>query len=348
MKRATWIISFGICFSLLMSPSSAFAAKNLQIVSVQYDQHAHPNEAISFSIVVRNKEATAESAEVDITISNVDTEAETTLTPVLTTSTNIPAGQTAALRGSYVIGNLAGSGTFTVSFPLFDGNGLRSDRLQGKYPIHIGTETESIRVFPEAINLGTLPPGRTMYPTPIEVSWSYFRFNRLRLDQPFVVRIYTDNAARYHGVPGAVRRGSPGGLVSLNGKYAVPLKVWCLNFGPDLQEVGWDSALAGPPPVDDDNSWLGPPLIEGSRHYGGASWVRIKDRVELGVSPFGWSRGEGLIGQDPHDNRYANEKNPTGDITLKSPFTLYVATETGPNAVRGSYSGTLIVEIWSP
>ena len=330
--------------SFFLSAPCAFAAKNMRIVSFQYDQNAHPADLVNFIITVQNNEAGAEFAEVDITLTNIDTEAAITLTPVLTTSTNIPAGGISVLRGSYVIP----IGNYSVTFPLFDGDGLRSDRVNGKFPIRIGTETESLRVFPEVLNLGTIPEGRVMFQTPVEVSWSFFRFNRLRLDQPFVVRLYTDNAARYHGVPGAVRRGSPGGLVSLTGRYAIPLKIWTLNFGPDIQDSGWDASLAGPPPVDDDNAWMGPPLIEGGRNYSGAAWVRVKDRAELEASPFGWSRGEGLIGQDPHDTRYANEKNTTGDITLKSPFTFYLAADGNPEAVEGSYAGTLIVELWSP
>lgn len=331
-----------LLFSILWFASPAYAAKNLRIVSVTYDQHFHPQDPVTFSVQVKNNEASTESAEIDVTLTNTSTRAETTLTPVMTA--NIGTGQTQTLTATYSIP----AGTYTVSFPLFDGDGARSDRLGGKFPIHVGNETESIRVFPEVLHLGTLPPGRTLHPTPVEVSWSFFRFNRLQLDQPFVVRIYTDNAARYVGIPGTLRRGSPGGLVSLDGRYTIPMKFWSLNAGPDLQETGWDSALAGPPPVDDDNAWLGPPLLEGSRHFGGASWVRVKDRAELAASPFGWSRGEGIMGQDPHDNRYANEKNVTGDITLTSPFTFYLATETSAATVEGSYSATLVVELWTP
>lgn len=339
-----WLLAIGVLLSSLFSllPSPVYAQVNLRIVAVAYDQHANPDESFNVRVIVKNNESTTQFAEVDVTVTNTATEQETTLTPVL--GTNIPGGETRILSRSYRLA----AGTYSVSFPLFDGNGVRVDRIQGKFPIHIGTETESLHVFPEVIPLGLIPSGRYMHPTPVEVRWSYYRFNRLRLDQPFVIRAYTDNAARYRGIPGAIRRGSPGGLVSLDGKYAIPLKIWCLNYGPDIQETGWDSALAGPPPVDDDNAWLGPPLLEGGRHLGGTSWVRVKDKAELSSSPFGWTRGEGLIGQDPHSNVYAHEKNVTGDITLTSPFSVYVATEAGPIAVEGQYAGTLIVELWSP
>lgn len=340
LRAAATLVFF--LFPVLFHPFPAFAAKNLKILSFAYDQHFHPGDPIRITVQVKNNEPTTEFVEVDVTVSNISTRKETTLLPVMTST--LGPGQAQFINATYTLP----AGTYTISFPLFDGNGARSDRAGGKYPIHIGTETESIRVFPEVIHLGTIPPGRFMHPTPIEVTWSFFRFNRLRLDQPYVIRIYTDNAARFQGIPGALRRGSPGGLVSLDGRYSIPVKFWSLNAGPDIQETGWDSAIAGPPPVDDDNAWLGDPLLEGSRHFGGTSWVRVKDRVELAAAPFGWSRGEGIMGQDPHDTRYAGEKNVTGDFSLSSPFTFYLATEAGAGAVEGSYATTLVVELWTP
>ncbi len=331
-----------LCFlcSLLCLSTPALAAKDLKILSIAYDQHFHPGDPVFFSVLVKNNESTSQFAEVDITLSNLDTEAESTLTPVLTGT--IPANSTLFLSATYT--SLT-AGIYSVSFPLFDGDGLRSDRIGGKFPIHVGTETESVRVFPEAIHLGTIPPGRFMYPTPIEVRWSYFRFNRLRLDQPFTIRIYTDNAARYEGTPNAVRRVSPAGLVSLNGRYVLPLKVWTLNFGPDIQETGWDAPLAGPPPVDNNDYWLGPRLLEGTRSLGSSAWVRIPDLIDMTADPVTWRR---LIGQDPDDTRFVADSNVTGDFTLKNPFTFYLATEAGPTAVEGSYAATLIVELWNP
>lgn len=337
---------FTVCcslFTLLGCYSSPALAIDLKIQSASYEQHFAQNEPIRFTVFVKNNEATSQSAEVDVTVTNIDTEAETTLTPVLTAT--IPAGGTSKLPG---IEYKLGEGIYTVSFPLFDGNGVRVDRVQGKFPIHVGKEKESLEVFPEVIALGNIPGGRYMHPTPIEVSWSFFRFNRLRVDQPFVVRLYTDNAARYRGVPNALRRGSPAGLLSMDGRYTIPLKFWTLNHGPETQVTGWDSSLAGPPPVDDDDAWRGAPLLEGKRNFDMAAWIRLKDLSEMVAAPFGWSRGEGLIGQDPHDVRYAVDRNVTGDFTLSSPFTLYLATEAGPTAVEGVYSATLIVELWSP
>ncbi|MBI3333098.1 MAG: hypothetical protein HYZ93_03285 [Candidatus Omnitrophica bacterium] len=330
-----------VVLSLLLIVPPAYAQKKLHIVSVAYDPHANPTESVRFTVTVRNNDSTSEFAEVDVTLTNLDTERESTLTPVLTTSSNIPAGGTATLSRSYTIA----AGIYTVSFPLYDGNGAKADQINGKFPLHIGTETESIRVFPEAIHLGSLPPGRMMHPMPITVSWNFYRFNRMRLDVPFSIRIYTDNAARYRGVPGAIEKTATGGLVSMDGRHVIPLKVWSLNFGPDIQETGWDAALAGPPPVDEDDFWIGPPLLEDRRSFGSAAWVRVPDLAEMTANPLSWRR---LIGQEPHDTRFASDSNVTGDFTLRSPFTFYLATETGPTAVEGQYAATLIVELWSP
>ena len=72
---------------------------------------------------------------------------------------------------------------------------------------------------------------------------------------------------------------------------------------------------------------------------------RIPDLVDMTPDPVTWRR---LIGQDQYDTREATDTNPTGDFTLKSPFTLYLATEAGPSAVEGSYAANLVVELWNP
>ena len=344
-----------LAFCLL--PSPAFAAFNLKYIRpASYDAHFNPGEQVTFTVIIKNNESTAQFAEVDVTLVNQATGAELTLTPVITAT--IGAFQEVTLTGTYPTvasattpSTLSGAtnnipeGSYTVTFPLFDGNGDKSDSVRGTFPLHVGTETESLRVFPEALNLGTIPPGRYMHPVPIEIRYSYFQYNRLRQDQPFAIRIYTDNAARYEGVPHALKKPSPAGLVSMNGRYVIPVKCWTLNFGPDIQETGWDAPLAGPPPVDDDDYWLGPPLLEGVRSYGSANWVRIPDLVDMTPNPITWRR---LVGQDQYDNRFVADSNVTGDFTLKSPFTLYLATEAGPTTVEGTYVANLVVELWSP
>jgi len=354
LLRSRWLLAMTLGFlNICLSPCPAFAAFNLKLVATSFNTHFNPpGEPVTFQVTLRNNETTTQFAEVDISITDQSTGQERTLTPVLTVS--LPAGGQTTLSQNYPTAfqrapsgasGIISPGSYTVAFTMFDGNGDRSDQLRGKFPLHVGSETEDLRVFPEAVNLGTLPPGRHMAPTPIEVRWTFFRFNRLRQDQPFTIRIYTDNAARFEGVPHSLRKMSPAGLVSLDGRYTIPLKCWTLNFGPDVQESGWDSTLAGPPPVDDDDLWLGPPLLEGRRNLGSAMWVRVPDLVDMTPDPITWRR---LIGQDQYDNRFASDANPTGDFTLRSPFTLYLATEAGPTSVEGSYATTLVVELWSP
>ncbi len=327
---------------------AAYAQKNLKVVDFSYEQHFNPGDSIIFNVRVKNNESTAQGAELLILLTSNAT-GTLTAADVGSGAGAVSAGGTFTFTVTLANFTLAQpAGVYTVLFRLLDGDGIRTDQVRGKFPIHIGSDRKLLAVFPEVLNLGVIPAGRYMHPIPLEVDWSFFDFNKLRLDQSFVIRIYTDNSARHQGVPGALRRGSPGGLVSLDGKYTIPLKVWCLNFGPDIQETGWDSSLSGPPPVDDDSAWLGPPLLEGGRNHDAVAWVRVKDRSEMAASPFGWSRGEGVIGQDPHDVRYATDKNPTGEFTLTSPFTVYLATEAGPTAVEGIYQASLIVELWSP
>ena len=260
---------FLIFLLLLMAcPAPVLAAGfKLNIQSVYYPSDFRPNETIEFTVLVHNNETVSRFAEVDVTLTNINTGQEITLVPVLTGT--IPAGGTGRLLrtgGSTAIYTLSGNGTpsgvgtgiYTVSFPLFDGNGVKVDQAIGPTPIRVGYEDESVKVFPEIISLGTLPVGRYMYPLPIEVKWSFFKMNQQRFDQPFVIRVYTDNAARFQGVPGSLDRPSPGGLVSMDRKYVIPIKIWCVNFGPDVQETGWSGKLAGPPPVEQDDFWIGP------------------------------------------------------------------------------------------
>ncbi len=342
--RSRWALRcFHALTLLLLAAPCAFAAKNLRIVSASYDQYFHRSEAPTFLVTVQNNEPTNEGVELVIISNNLDTEEESVLADV-----GSGAGVVLANGGTFTfqtaVGPLA-AGIYTLTFRILDGDAARSDQLRGKFPIHIGTETESLRVFPDVINLGTIPPGRYMHPIPVEVSWSYFRFNELRRGQPFTIRIYSDNAGRFGGVPGAVAKVSPAGIVHMSGRYALPLKTWNLNYGPDIQETGWDATLAGPPPVEEDDYWLGPPLLEGNRNLNSASWARVPDLTDMTANPIGWRR---LIGEDAYDSRFVSDLNLTGDFTLRSPFTFYMATEAGATAVEGVYSATLIVELWSP
>lgn len=358
-RTAAGLLGLLLAGSVLSSP--AYAQKDLRLIHVSQDQHANPGESILFSATVQNNESTPEGAELVIISTNQETGAETVLADVGSGAGAVPPnGGTFTFQERITVTE---AGIFTITFRVLDGNSVRVDQINSAFPLHVGTDNESLRVFPEVIHLGTLPPGRSMHPQPIEVRWSRFRFNRIRLDQPFFIRIYTDNASRYHGVKDAIHRISPAGLVSEDGKYVIPLKTWNLNYGPDIQETGWDATLAGPPPVDEDDFWRGPELLEGERvgtyeagtlqakeiswgrNLGSAAWVRVPDLTDMTSDPLSWRR---MIGQDPHDTRFVADENLTGDVTLASPFTFYLATEAGPTAVEGTYSADLIVELWEP
>lgn len=320
-------------------PPTVFA-QDIRIVDFTYPQHASTGEPVLFRITVRNLDAADQFAEVDVTLTEIGTGREIAVTPVAMGT--VPAGGTLTITSTW---SPSQAGLFTVSLPLFDGVGTRHDRVTGKFPLHIGTNADALHVYPDALHLGAIPPGRFMHPIPLEIRWNFFRFNLLELDQPFSIRLYTDNASRYRGVDGAIRQGSPAGLISDDGRYTIPFKIWTVNFGPDVQETGWDPDLMGPPPVDDDTFWIGPLLTGGDREVGAVSWLRVPDFSEMASDPASWRR---IIGQDPHDTRLVADTNVTGDFTLPSPVTLYVATEAGPTAVQGTYSATLVVELYSP
>ncbi|MBI4313233.1 MAG: hypothetical protein HY594_00300 [Candidatus Omnitrophica bacterium] len=320
-------------------PAPAWAS-TLRILNASYQQHFTPGEPMTFRVMVQNLEPTPQGIELLVILTNLTTGAETVPLDVGTPGT-VAAGAVFTFTPS----TTAEPGIYTVSFRILDGDGIRSDQITGQYPIHVGTQGDTLHVFPDSLHLGALLAGRHMHPIPLEIRWNFYRFNELRLDQPFSVRIYTDNASRYRGIPGAIRQGSPAGLLSENGRYSLPLKIWSANFGPDVQETGWSGDLAGPPPVDDDTFWIGPLLADGDREVGAVAWLRIPDFSEMSSDPGSWRR---IIGQDPHDSRFVSDTNKTGDFTLPSPVTVYVAAETGAGSVQGNYSATLVVELYSP
>jgi len=277
-------------------------------------------------------------------------------TTVLTTG--LPATVPGGL-GVAPVNWTAVAGLYTVTILFYNSISTEVNRISGREPVHVGTTKDSVAAFPKVIDLGALQYGRYMHPVPVEINWDfYLRSSQVRKDHPWYMRIYTDNHKRYRGVDDAVYSGrvamqggggadaigSPAGLVSSDGKYTLPLKVWCLNYGPDVEE-GWDPALLGPPPVKEDYYWKGPLLDSGKRDYSRVAWEWIPDYIDMSADPGTWRK---LIGQDPYDTHYVSDSNPTGDFTLTSPFQIFIAYETSPTAVMGKYSTDLIVEIYSP
>jgi hypothetical protein len=244
-------------------------------------------------------------------------------------------------------GALPPAGKYSVTLIIYDGADAEQARIYGAHPIRIGARStmETLKTFPTMMDFGVLPYGRHMHPVPLEIHWDFFVYNVLREQKPWYLRIYTDNATRYKGIKESVYKGSPAGLVSSDGRYAIPLRTWCLNFPPEDQEMGWDVAMSGPPPVDDDTYWRGPLLEDGERYENKAGWIRIPDYNEMTADRTTWRN---LIGQDFYDTQYKTDVNPTGDFTLLSPFSVYFATETNTTSVKGNYSCRLVVEIYSP
>lgn len=323
---------------LVLAPAPAWAL-TLRILDASYDQHVVDGGLWTVRVRVQNLEPNTQAMELVVILTNQVTGEATT--PIDVGGPSIVSGGI----HTFVQSTGVSAGRYTVAFRILDGSAVRSDQITGRYPLHVGTNTDLLHVFPDALSLGTIPPGRFMHPIPLEIRWDFYRFNRMATDQPFAIRVYTDNAARYRGLPGALHPTSPAGLVSDDGRFSIPLKIWTVNFGPDFDETGWKASAMGPPPVDDDTFWKGPLLTNGEREVGAVAWLRVPDYSEMTSDPSSWRR---LIGQDPADQRFVNDTNVTGDYTLASPVTVYLATEGGATTVQGRYSATLVVELWSP
>lgn len=338
MRRARALLVLLALALQVAVPSAAWAA-TLRILDAAYDQHVVDGGLWTVRVRVQNLEPTSQSMELVVILTNQVTGEE---------SVPIDAGGPSTVSNgihTFVQSSGVSAGRYTVTFRILDGNAARSDQITGKYPLHVGANTELLHVFPDALSLGVLPPGRFMHPVPLEIRWDFYRFNRLGTDQPFTIRVYTDNGARYRGVEKALHQGSPAGLISDDGRFTVPLKIWTVNFGPDFDETGWQATAMGPPPVEDNAFWQGPLLTNNEREVGAVAWLRVPDYSEMTSDPASWRR---LIGQDPADFKFVSDTNITGDYTLTSPVTVYLATETGASAVHGQYSTTLVVELWSP
>lgn len=333
----------------LLFTGECLAAQSAEITGYAYQHNFTAGEAVRFDVNIKNT-GDAISAPAYIY-------AQIILTNSTTGTATYPGGASSttslATGASYTSTTTwtAVAGKYTITLVVYGSTDGATEteltRKYGAYPVRAGSTatTETLKVFPTIIDFGVLPYGRHMYPVPLEVTYDFFLYNLQREQRPWYLRIYTDNATRFKGIKNSVYAGSPAGLVSSDGRYTIPLRTWCLNYPPEDQEMGWDSALSGPPPVDDDTYWKGPLLDTGERFENKASWLRVPDYSEMTSNRGTWRN---LIGQDIYDTQYATDVNPTGDFTLKNPFSVYFATETGPAAVKGNYSANFIIEIYSP
>lgn len=331
---------------LLGINKQALAQAVLNIEGYTYYTHFTAGEQVTFKVTVKNVGDAAGliNSYLNVVLTNQTTGAEVAPYPASAAlGANLAVGETANLEATWT----TVAGRYSVTLIVYSGADAELDREYGAWPVHVGSSasTETLSAFPTIVDFGILPSGRYMHPVPIQVTWDFFLYNRLRHDKPWFMRMYTDNSTRYKGIPNAIYHGSPAGLVSADGHYTIPLKVWCLNYPPEEQEMGWSGTLSGPPPVDDDAYWRGPMLDDGTRYESKVSWARIPDYSEMTSDRGTWRV---LIGQDQYDEQYATDTNPTGDLTLDSPFSTYLALETSPTAVKGNYSCELIVELYSP
>jgi hypothetical protein len=143
-------------------------------------------------------------------------------------------------------------------------------------------------------------------------------------DYPWILRVYTDNVG-FVGVGGALATGSRGGLVSSDGRYAVPLFVNCPNFG----EGTWVH-------VPDRND-LGYRSYQPSERVGAGAYTEC---IIMGIDP---RHADWVAGPDRF--LWTEDDNPLGDTTILTPFEIRVAARCGPEAVAGAYTGRLIIEI---
>jgi len=342
-----YLFSF-IC--LIFISNKAFAL-SIEIADYSYKHNFTAGDTVTFAATAKNNGPTIanppgpEYFYLDVVLTNQATgvEIERTSGGV----TNLATGGRISLTATWP----STAGTFTIAIRIVGSDdGINESvvtNVFGAYPVRIGSgpATEKLQVSPTTLDFGVLPYGRHMFPIPLEIKWDFFLYNVLGEQRPWYMRIYTDNKTRYKGIQESVYTQSPAGFISSDGKFSMPLRVWCLNYPPEDQEMGWDSALSGPPPVNDDTYWKGPILDTGERFENKAAWLRIPDYSEMTADRGTWRN---LIGQDITDTQYATDVNRTGDFTLKSPFSVYFATETSPTSVKGNYSGTLIVEIYSP
>ena len=143
-------------------------------------------------------------------------------------------------------------------------------------------------------------------------------------EYPWVMRCYTDNL-HFSGVGGALRTPSPGGLVSTEGQFVIPLSLNCPNFGPDtwrripdLGDPGTVPYAANPEPGE----------------------VAYTDCIVMGIDP---RNGAWVAG--PDELLYTADDNFLGDTTVATPFEIVLQADVPASAVRGRYDATLYFEI---
>ena len=141
---------------------------------------------------------------------------------------------------------------------------------------------------------------------------------------PWVMKVYTENT-NFQGISGRVTLPSRAGLVSLDGRFAVPLQIHTPNLA-----VG----QFVPIPDRSDPSYVMyvPPPEPGQRVY--------TERIVIGIDPRNadWVAGpDGLL--------FTSDDNPLGDITIPTPFTLTFRAIFDAASAEAQYKARLIIEV---
>ncbi|MCB1196277.1 hypothetical protein KDK77_08835 [bacterium] len=354
MKRHTLFFLF---FSLLLiTAENIYAQIELVTDNYFYPKTALPGSTITFSARIRNIGSTGVFVYGGVLLTNQKTNVTSELYPPPGTFT-LPAGGRTQITLAITLKDATSGlnledGSYTVAMLIFNAfTDVRIHTIFGGFPLLIGTPGQGLNIHPSRITFGTLRYGRFMYPIPIKIRYKMFLPNQLSDIQPWAMRIYTENAHKFTGIPGSIRQLSPSGLVHSSGKYAIPIKFWNLNWGPDAHTTGWEAGLEGPPPVEDDMYWKGVFTDESTDakfFFDLKPWLSIPDFEDMTVEPDTWKR---MVGVFTYDGQFVNPENKTGDYQLSTPpdhFDVYLAVEIGSTAVHGKYSGRLIVEIISP
>lgn len=143
---------------------------------------------------------------------------------------------------------------------------------------------------------------------------------------PWIMRIYTDNT-HYQGISGALVSPTRAGLVSVDGRFTIPLEVHHPNLTPNQFVVIPDLS-------DRDYATYQPPAEAGQHPF--------HELIIIGIDPRNatWVAG-------PDGQLFTDDDNPKGDITLPNPFTLVFQARFDASTAQGEYLSRLVIEVVS-
>lgn len=142
-------------------------------------------------------------------------------------------------------------------------------------------------------------------------------------EYPWIMRVYTDNNI-YSGISGAVKAQNAAGLVSIDGRFLIPLFVNAPNMGIHYKSV---------PDINQNNyKPYMPERLNTPANYA--------DCIIMGVDPRNerWVAGDNGILFDEDDNT-------VGDIAMPTPFDLKFNARFDERAVASNYTANLYIEI---